>query len=79
MEIKKENTVQENVTLTISKKYKDNDLITFNSSVSILQQLLDLKVLLIDEYKDAVNIIANEHGLKLDSIFVSNQLDISLI
>ena len=65
-------SAQGNVTRTLLEKYKSNNLIVYNLSVSILEMLHENGVLTDKDYMDASSIIAANHGLNSTSIFVSN-------
>ena len=72
METNVANSAQGNVTRNLLKKYKSNNLIVYNLSVSILEMLHENGVLTDKDYMDASSIIAANHGLNSTSIFVSN-------
>ena len=72
METNVANSAQGNVTRNILEKYKSNNLIVYNLSVSILEMLHENGVLTDKDYMDASSIIAANHGLNSTSIFVSN-------
>ena len=72
METNVANSAQGNVTRNLLKKYKSNNLIVYNLSVSILEMLHENGVLTDKDYIDASSIVAANHGLKSTSIFVSN-------
>lgn len=54
------------------RKYKSNNLIVYNLSVSILEMLHENGILTDKDYMDASSIVAANHGLNSTSIFVSN-------
>ena len=72
METNVANSAQGNVTRNLLEKYKSNNLIVYNLSVSILEMLHENGVLTDKDYTDASSIIAANHGLNSTSIFVSN-------
>lgn len=72
METNVANSAQGNVTRNLLEKYKSNNLIVYNLSVSILEILHENGVLTDKDYMDASSIIAANHGLNSTSIFVSN-------
>ena len=72
MEINVANSAQGNVTRNILEKYKSNNLIVYNLSVSILEMLHENGVLTDKDYMEASSIVAANHGLNSTSIFVSN-------
>ena len=72
METKIENSVQGIVTKNLLQKYKSNNLITYNLSISILKMLQENGILNDEDYASATAIIAENHGLNNTSIFVSN-------
>ena len=72
METNVANSAQGNVTRNLLEKYKSNNLIVYNLSVSILEMLHENGVLIDKDYMDASSIIAANHGLNSTSIFVSN-------
>ena len=72
METNVANSVQGNVTRNLLEKYKSNNLIVYNLSVSILEMLHENGVLTDKDYMDASSIVATNHGLNSTSIFVSN-------
>ena len=72
METNVANSAQGNVTRKLLKKYKSNNLIVYNLSVSILEMLHENGVLTDKDYMDASSIVAANHGLNSTSIFVSN-------
>ena len=72
METNVANSAQGNVTRNLLKKYKSNNLIVYNLSVSILEMLHENGVLTDKDYIDASSIVAANHGLNSTSIFVSN-------
>ena len=72
METNVVNSAQENVTRNLLEKYKSNNLIVYNLSVSILEMLHENGVLTDKDYMDASSIVAANHGLNSVSIFVSN-------
>lgn len=72
METNVANSAQWNVTRNLFEKYKSNNLIVYNLSVSILEMLHGNGVLTDKDYMDASSIVAANHGLNSTSIFVSN-------
>ena len=72
METNVANSAQGNVTRNLLEKYKSNNLIVYNLSISILEMLHENGVLTDKDYMDASSIIAANHGLNSTSIFVSN-------
>ena len=72
METNVANSAQGNVTKNLLEKYKSNNLIVYNLSVSILEMLHENGVLTDKDYMDASSIVAANHGLSSTSIFVSN-------
>ena len=72
METNVANSAQGNVTRNLLEKYKSNNLIVYNLSVSILEMLHGNGVLTDKDYMDASSIVAANHGLNSTSIFVSN-------
>ena len=72
MEANVANSAQGNVTRNLLEKYKSNNLIVYNLSISILEMLHENGVLTDKAYMDASSIIAANHGLNSTSIFVSN-------
>ena len=72
METNVANSAQGNVTKNLLEKYKSNNLIVYNLSVSILEKLHENGVLTDNDYMDASSIVATNHGLNNTSIFVSN-------
>ena len=72
METNVVNSAQGNATRSLLKKYKSNNLIVYNLSVSILEMLHENGVLTDKDYMDASSIVAANHGLNSASIFVSN-------
>ena len=72
METNVANSAQGNVTRNLLEKYKSNNLIVYNLSVSILEMLHENGVLTDKDYMDASSIIAANHGLNSTPIFVSN-------
>mgnify|MGYP003496153016 FL=1 len=72
METNVANSVQGNATKNLLEKYKSNNLIVYNLSVSILEMLHENGVLTDKDYMDASSIVAANHGLNSTSIFVSN-------
>ncbi|HQO94217.1 MAG TPA: hypothetical protein PK415_04925 [Bacilli bacterium] len=72
METSIANSAQGNVTRNLLEKYKSNNLIVYNLSVSILEMLHENGVLTDKDYMDASSIVAANHGLNSTSIFVSN-------
>lgn len=71
METNVVNSAQGNVTRNLLEKYKSNNLIVYNLSVSILEMLHENGVLTDKDYMDASSIVASNHGLNNTSIFVS--------
>ena len=72
METSIANSAQGNATRSLLEKYKSNNLIIYNLSVSILEMLHENGVLTDKDYIDASSIVATNHGLNSTSIFVSN-------
>ena len=72
METKDVNFVRENATKNLLEKYKSNNLITYNLSISILKMLQENGILSDEDYASATAIVASNHGLNNTSIFVSN-------
>lgn len=72
METNVANSAQGNVTKNLLEKYKSNNLIVYNLSVSILEMLHENGVLTDKDYMDASSIVAANNGLNSTSIFVSN-------
>lgn len=72
METNVANSAQGNATKNLLEKYKSNNLIVYNLSVSILEMLHENGVLTDKDYMDASYIVAANHGLNSTSIFVSN-------
>ena len=72
METNVANSAQGNVKRNLIEKYKSNNLIVYNLSVSILEMLHENGVLTDKDYIDASSIVATNHGLNSTSIFVSN-------
>ena len=72
METSIANSAQGNATRSLLEKYKSNNLIIYNLSVSILEMLHENGVLTDKDYIDASSIVAANHGLNSTSIFVSN-------
>lgn len=72
METNVVNSAQGNVTRNLLEKYKFNNLIVYNLSVSFLEMLHENGVLTDKDYMEASSIIAANHGLNSTSIFVSN-------
>ena len=72
METNVANSAQGNATKNLLEKYKSNNLIVYNLSVSILEMLHENGVLTDKDYMDASSIVAANHGLNNTSIFVSN-------
>jgi len=72
METSIANSAQGNATKNLLEKYKSNNLIVYNLSVSILEMLHENGVLTDKDYMDASSIVAANHGLNSASIFVSN-------
>lgn len=72
METNVVNSAQGNATRSLLEKYKSNNLIIYNLSVSILEMLHENGVLTDKDYVDASSIVAANHGLNSTSIFVSN-------
>ena len=72
METNVANSAQGNVTRNLLEKYKSNNLIVYNLSVSILEMLHENGILTDKDYMDASSIVAKNHGLNSTSIFVSN-------
>ena len=72
METNVANSAQGNATRNLLEKYKSNNLIVYNLSVSILEMLRENGDLTDKDYMDASSIIAANHGLNSTSIFVSN-------
>lgn len=72
METNVANSAQGNATKNLLEKYKSNNLIVYNLSVSILEMLHENGVLNDKDYMDASSIVAANHGLNSTSIFVSN-------
>ena len=72
METNVANSAQGNATRNLLEKYKSNNLIVYNLSVSILEMLHENGVLTEKDYMDASSIVAENHGLNSTSIFVSN-------
>ena len=72
METNVANSAQGNATRSLLEKYKSNNLIIYNLSVSILEMLHENGVLTDKDYIDASSIVAANHGLNSTSIFVSN-------
>ena len=72
METNVANSAQGNATRNLLEKYKSNNLIVYNLSVSILEMLHENGVLTDKDYMDASSIVAENHGLNSTSIFVSN-------
>ena len=72
METNVANSAQGNATKNLLEKYKSNNLIVYNLSVSILEMLHENGVLTDKDSIDASSIVATNHGLTSTSIFVSN-------
>ena len=72
METNVANSAQGNATKNLLEKYKSNNLIVYNLSVSILEMLHENGVLTDKDYIDTSSIVAANHGLNSTSIFVSN-------
>ena len=72
METNVANSAQGNATRNLLEKYKSNNLIVYNLSVSILEMLHENGVLTDKDYMNASSIVAANHGLNSASIFVSN-------
>lgn len=72
METKDVNFVRESATKNLLEKYKSNNLITYNLSISILKMLQENGILSDEDYASATAIITSNHDLNNTSIFVSN-------
>ena len=72
METNVANSAQGNATKNLLEKYKSNNLIVYNLSVSILEMLHENGVLNDKDYMEASPTAAANHGLNSTSIFVSN-------
>ncbi len=72
MEIKDVNSAQGNATRSLLEKYKSNNLIVYNISITILEALHKNGVLNDEDFIDSSSLVAANHGLKNTSIFVSN-------
>jgi len=68
MEIKIENTVQENVTSNTKKVYSFANLTSLNLSISFLKTMLNEGIITSEDYQKARDVIVSNHGLKTSTI-----------
>lgn len=74
MEIKTENSAQENATRNPLEKFKTTSFLAFNATLSMLKNMKEKAMITDKDYLDAITLLNQKYGLKNNNLFVANDL-----